>query len=49
MERLATMGDAASMQRLLKIKKLILPGNMGERFKVLVQSKALAGLSLRSK
>jgi len=39
MERLATLGDAASMQRLLKIKKLILPGNMGERFKVLVQNK----------
>lgn len=39
MERLAVVGDAASMQRLLKIKKLILPGNMGERFKVLVQTK----------
>jgi SAM-dependent MidA family methyltransferase len=36
--RLATAGDAASMQRLLKIKKLILPGSMGERFKVLIQT-----------
>jgi SAM-dependent MidA family methyltransferase len=39
LERLATAGDAASMQRLLRIKKLILPGSMGERFKVLVQTK----------
>jgi SAM-dependent MidA family methyltransferase len=39
MERLATTGDAASMQRLLRMKKLILPGAMGERFKVLVQTK----------
>ena len=39
MEKLATSGDAVSMQRLLRMKKLILPGNMGERFKVLVQSK----------
>jgi SAM-dependent MidA family methyltransferase len=38
-QRLATAGDAASMQRLLKIKKLILPGTMGERFKVLIQRK----------
>ena len=38
MEKLAVAGDAASMQRLLKIKKLILPGSMGERFKVLIQS-----------
>src|SRR6266481_3310416 len=30
-ERLATAGDAASMQRLVKIKKLILPGSMGQR------------------
>ena len=36
-EKLATAGDAVSMQRLLKIKKLILPGSMGERFKVLIQ------------
>lgn len=39
MEKLATSGDARSMQRLLKMKKLILPGTMGERFKVLVQWK----------
>jgi SAM-dependent MidA family methyltransferase len=38
-QRLATAGDAASMQRLLKVKKLILPGTMGERFKVLIQRK----------
>ena len=38
-EKLATAGDAASMQRLAKIKRLILPGSMGERFKVLVQTK----------
>ena len=38
-ERLATAGDAASMQRLVKIKKLILPDSMGQRFKVLVQTK----------
>src|SRR4030095_11906673 len=38
-EELALSADALSMQRLLKIKKLILPGSMGERFKVLVQTK----------
>jgi SAM-dependent MidA family methyltransferase len=38
-ERLGTTGDAESMQRLVKIKKLILPGSMGQRFKVLVQTK----------
>ena len=38
-QRLANAGDAASIQRLLKIKKLILPDNMGERFKVLIQGK----------
>lgn len=38
-EQLATVGDAESMQRLVKIKRLILPGNMGNRFKVLVQTK----------
>jgi SAM-dependent MidA family methyltransferase len=37
MEKLATAGDAQSMQRLLKIKKLLLPDSMGERFKVLIQ------------
>ncbi len=39
LERLATDGDADSMQRLLRLKTLILPGGMGERFKVLVQKK----------
>jgi SAM-dependent MidA family methyltransferase len=39
MEKLAVAGDGASLQRLLKIKKLILPGSMGERFKVLIQNK----------
>ena len=38
-EQLATAGDAASMQRLARIKRLILPGSMGERFKVLLQTK----------
>jgi SAM-dependent MidA family methyltransferase len=38
-EQLAIAGDAASMQRLVKIKKLILPDSMGQRFKVLVQTK----------
>jgi SAM-dependent MidA family methyltransferase len=38
-EKLATAGDSVSMQRLLKLKNLILPGSMGERFKVLVQKK----------
>jgi SAM-dependent MidA family methyltransferase len=40
-ENLGRAGDAASMQRLLRIKKLILPGSMGERFKVLVQGTLL--------
>jgi SAM-dependent MidA family methyltransferase len=39
LERLASAGDAVSMQRLLRMKKLILPSAMGERFKVLVQTK----------
>jgi SAM-dependent MidA family methyltransferase len=39
MEKLAIAGDSISMQRLLRMKKLILPGSMGERFKVLVQTK----------
>jgi len=38
-EKLAKAGDAVSMQRLTRIKKLILPDSMGERFKVLVQTK----------
>jgi len=44
MEKLATIGDAQSMQRLLKIKKLLLPGSMGELFKVLIQSKGITPL-----
>jgi len=39
-EKLATAGDAVSMRRLLRMKKLILPSGMGERFKVLVQTKS---------
>jgi len=39
MESLAGSGTAESIQRLQAMKKLILPGNMGERFKVLVQRK----------
>jgi SAM-dependent MidA family methyltransferase len=38
-EKLATAGDAESMARLARVKRLILPGSMGERFKVLVQTK----------
>jgi SAM-dependent MidA family methyltransferase len=40
MESLAISGTAESIQRLQAMKKLILPGNMGERFKVLVQRKS---------
>ncbi len=39
MQPLAFAGDAASMQRLLRMKNLIVPDRMGERFKVLVQKK----------
>jgi SAM-dependent MidA family methyltransferase len=39
MASLATTCDAASIQRVLRIKKMILPDSMGERFKVLVQRK----------
>jgi len=39
LEPLAQSGAAEAIQRLEAIKKLILPGNMGERFKVLVQRK----------
>lgn len=39
MQQLAIAGDAQSMQRLLKMKTLIIPTRMGERFKVLVQRK----------
>jgi len=38
-QKLAESGDALSMQRLIRIKKLILPGSMGERFKALIQNK----------
>jgi SAM-dependent MidA family methyltransferase len=38
-EKLATASDARSVARLMKMKNLILPGMMGERFKVLVQTK----------
>jgi SAM-dependent MidA family methyltransferase len=38
-KRLGESGDAASMQRLVKIKTFILPGSMGERFKALIQNK----------
>jgi SAM-dependent MidA family methyltransferase len=38
-EKLAKQADATSFQRLVRIKNLILPGSMGERFKVLVQTK----------
>ena len=37
MQQLAYTGDAASMQRLLRMKNLIVPDRMGSRFKVLVQ------------
>ena len=40
METLTRLGTAASVERLQAMKKLILPGNMGERFKVLVQRKS---------
>jgi SAM-dependent MidA family methyltransferase len=37
MQQLAYTGDSASMQRLLRMKNLIVPDRMGSRFKVLVQ------------
>jgi SAM-dependent MidA family methyltransferase len=37
MQKLAYAGDAASMQRLLRMKNFIVPDRMGSRFKVLVQ------------
>lgn len=40
MESLAVSGTAESIERLQAMKKLILPGNMGERFKVLIQEKS---------
>jgi len=42
MQKLALAGDAASLQRLLRIKRLILPDSMGQRFKVLIQSKGFS-------
>jgi SAM-dependent MidA family methyltransferase len=39
MQRLAYAGDAGSMQRLLRMKNLIVPDRMGTRFKVLIQEK----------
>jgi SAM-dependent MidA family methyltransferase len=39
MQPLAFAGDAESMQRLLRMKNLIVPDRMGERFKVLIQKK----------
>ena len=39
MQVLAYSGDVDSMQRLLRMKNLILPDRMGERFKVLFQAK----------
>jgi SAM-dependent MidA family methyltransferase len=36
---LAAAGTAASIERLHALKKLILPGSMGERFKILLQKK----------
>jgi SAM-dependent MidA family methyltransferase len=39
MQNLAYSGDPASMQRLLRMKNLIIPDRMGTRFKVLVQGK----------
>jgi SAM-dependent MidA family methyltransferase len=40
LESLVSSSNAESIQRLQALKKLILPGNMGERFKVLVQRKS---------
>jgi SAM-dependent MidA family methyltransferase len=39
MQKLAYAGTAETMQRLLRMKNLIVPDRMGERFKVLVQKK----------
>jgi SAM-dependent MidA family methyltransferase len=44
MEPLAAAGTAASIARLQALKKLILPGSMGERFKVVVQRKVISGV-----
>ena len=39
LEVLAPARNAAAVQRLIALKKLVLPGGMGERFKVLLQKK----------
>jgi SAM-dependent MidA family methyltransferase len=39
LEALAPPQNAGAVQRLMALKKLILPGGMGERFKVLLQCK----------
>jgi SAM-dependent MidA family methyltransferase len=41
-ERLAPRRDADAVQRRMALKKLFLPGGMGERFKVLLQRKGMA-------
>ncbi len=41
MEPLTARGDAASVRRLQALKNLLLPPMMGERFKVLLQKKAI--------
>jgi SAM-dependent MidA family methyltransferase len=38
-QKLAPARNASSVERLMALKKLLLPGGMGERFKVLVQRK----------
>jgi SAM-dependent MidA family methyltransferase len=45
MAKLSAVQTAASIERLSKIKQLILPGSMGERFKVLIQSKGICASS----
>ena len=44
MRELTQKADAESIRRMLALKKLLLPGSMGERFKVLVQKKVEADL-----
>jgi SAM-dependent MidA family methyltransferase len=39
LEALAPARDSEGLQRIMAIKKLILPDGMGERFKVLIQRK----------
>jgi SAM-dependent MidA family methyltransferase len=40
LEGLARVRDVEALQRIMAIKKLLLPNGMGERFKVLIQRKA---------